>query len=76
MANERYKVIEGSESGHCCFEATIVDTSKPHPVYAGKHEWVCECLSTTVAHHIASVLNNALVNRTPWVEGEKPPKKV
>jgi len=28
----RYQVIRGSESGHCCFEATVVDTSKPEMV--------------------------------------------
>ena len=26
---ERYKIIEGSESGHCCFDATILDTHQP-----------------------------------------------
>ena len=24
----RYQVVEDSQSGHCCFDATVVDTSK------------------------------------------------
>ena len=26
---ERYKIVEGSESAHCCFDATILDTHQP-----------------------------------------------
>ena len=26
---ERYKIVEDSESGHCCFSATILDTHQP-----------------------------------------------
>ena len=42
----RYKVLAGSQSGHCCFDYTVVDTLKPHPVYAsqGLFDAICETL--------------------------------
>jgi len=47
---QRYVVIKGSESGHCCFEFTVVDTQdKPH--------WVCECFDEEQALIIAMELN-------------------
>jgi len=65
---ERYKVIEGSESGHCCFDATVVDTTrpriggdgKPMKKYRSRHfyyESVCECFAVTDAKRIAAALN-------------------
>ena len=43
----RYKVLVGSQSGHCCFDYTVVDTLKPHPVYAsqGLFDAICETFS-------------------------------
>lgn len=52
----RYKVIKGSESGHCCFEATVVDT---HVQTLGHDDWVCECFDLPRAHQIAEALNAA-----------------
>lgn len=51
--SERYKVIWGSESGHCCFEATVVDTFCDEPVL------VCECFNMENAQKIADLLNAA-----------------
>lgn len=57
--SERYKAVEGSESAHCCFEATVVDTQTPHPMFAGNHDWVCECYDMEAAQKIASAMNAA-----------------
>lgn len=54
----RYKVIEGSESGHCCFKATVVDTQRPDSDYDPKqHSQICECFDMEDAEKIASALN-------------------
>lgn len=45
----RYQVIEGSGTGHCCFGATVVDTSRPNTV--------CECFSMKDAQLICDALN-------------------
>jgi len=59
----RFEVREGSESGHCCFEATVVDTATPHPVYGTlnppQFNWVCECFEVEDARRIAAALNAA-----------------
>jgi len=57
----RYQAIKGSQSSHCCFEATVVDTSKPYTI--GKdptiyHESVCECFDLKEAKRIARALNS------------------
>lgn len=58
----RYKVVGGSDSGHCCFAASILDTTKP--VYGGGgkllgYEAICECFSRKDAERIAAALNAA-----------------
>lgn len=60
MSN-RYVAIEGSQSGHCCFEATVIDTQKPE-IFNGKHynnryEAICECLDLDQAKEIAHAMN-------------------
>lgn len=61
MADPRYVVVGGSESGHCCFEATVVDTSSPLMIggkhYNGRFMAVCECFWTEDAEKIAAALN-------------------
>lgn len=65
----RYRVEPGSMSAHCCFEATVVDTHKPHkPYYStvrGKmvqdYEPVCECMEPNAAAMIAEALNKLSV---------------
>ena len=64
----RYKIINGSNSGHCCFEATVVDMAKSEIIggeyYAGSdgdiyYEIVCECFSMEDAQLICDALNAA-----------------
>jgi|GEM_PF-5983942 len=52
----RYQVVKGSESAHCCFEATVVDTEKE---VHDRPDWVCECFDPARAHAIADALNRA-----------------
>jgi hypothetical protein len=63
----RYKVLDGSQSGHCCFDATVVDTTKP-TIIRGKpwpnaenpqYKAVCECFDSDAAELIAKTLNAA-----------------
>lgn len=53
----RYKVINKSVSAHCCFEATVVDTQTPAPVYPGRGKTMCECFSRSDAQRVARALN-------------------
>lgn len=61
--DKRYKVVPGSQSRHCCFEATVVDTTKPVMIndehYNGEFEPVCECFWPEDAEMIANALNAA-----------------
>lgn len=57
--SERYKVVEGSETGHCCFGATVVDTHAPRHGWEGKFDWVCECYGLKDAQKITDALNAA-----------------
>lgn len=67
----RFEVRVGSQSQHCCFYATVVDTTKPFMIgdeqYCGRtgpeYEEVCECFDEEAADRIAAALNR--------VEGEK-----
>jgi hypothetical protein len=53
--------VEGSQSSHCCFEATVVDTQRPCMIqgkqYNGQFEAVCECFEVADANMIAKALN-------------------
>lgn len=71
----RYEVRDGSESAHCCFQSTVVDTSKPefiggehykHPGGQYAYKAVCECFSEDDAEKICSALN-ALESRTTMI---------
>lgn len=61
----RYKVVEGSQSAHCCFDATVVDTSKPTiingepycPDGVQQYEAVCEAFYEADAALICEALN-------------------
>jgi hypothetical protein len=53
---KRYRVVKGSESAHCCFEATVVDTTKE---VVGHYDWICECFDLSRAHAIADAMNAA-----------------
>lgn len=65
MTDSRYKVVEGSQSGHCCFDFTVVDTSQivmiggvPYPAVNPHFEAVCETFTREDADLIAKALNN------------------
>ena len=47
----RYVVHEGSDSGHCCFDASVIDTERDNVC-------VCECFGLEEAHRIADALNS------------------
>ena len=64
---KRYLVIEGSQSAHCCFEATVVDTTKPDNCCVGVFEEVCECFSIEAANKVADSLNKT--NNLNLIEG-------
>jgi hypothetical protein len=63
MANviERYIVVEGSQSCHCCFDFTVVDTTRPVIIggeqYENQFESVCECFEQVDAIEICKALN-------------------
>jgi hypothetical protein len=62
----RYQLSEGSQSGHCCFDWTVIDTKTPHIIGKGQYrnskgelEWegVCECFEKKEAERICEALN-------------------
>ena len=57
----RYKVVDGSQSCHCCFSYTVVDTTKPVIIggehYESQYEAVCECFDAADAKAICDALN-------------------
>ena len=50
----RYKVIEGSNSGHCCFDYSVIDTDKNTPFEDGR---ICETFYKPEADLICNALN-------------------
>lgn len=58
----RFTVIKGSQSAHCCFEATVVDMTKPVMIgddhFDNQYESVCECFDVDDAVMICSALNS------------------
>jgi hypothetical protein len=65
---ERYKVVDGSQSGHCCFDATVVDTTKPTG-YRDHCEPMCECFERADAERIAAALN--AIDGVPRIDADK-----
>lgn len=64
MSDQRYKVLDESQSGHCCFDFTVVDTHTPHPYYSHPYYShlfyaVCECFEKDQAEQVAAALNAA-----------------
>jgi hypothetical protein len=58
----RYKAEEGSASGHCCFEGSVVDLAYPtvnvfSAELIGGFRVVCECFDMEDAEAIAAALN-------------------
>ena len=64
--SERYTILKESKSGHCCFQATVMDTTKPD-IIGGEHymdengdlhyKTVCECFEIEDAEVVAKALN-------------------
>lgn len=59
--SERYKVVDGSQTGDVNVDATVVDTTRPWTVAAdldaGLFEPVCGCMHREDAETIAKALN-------------------
>lgn len=57
----RFAVVDGSQSAHWFFRATVIDTEKPVMIggehYRGQFEPVCECFTSDQATLIANALN-------------------
>lgn len=51
----RFQVVEGSSSGHCCFDATVIDGNRLNA--AGGLYRTCECFDIEDAKMIAGLLN-------------------
>jgi hypothetical protein len=68
-AKGRFIVVDGSQSGHCCFQVTVVDTTKPVMIggkhYNGEFEPMCECFDSEIAEAIAAALNAAEERNAP-----------
>ena len=59
MTNHRYAIVEGSQSAHCCFEATVVDTHQQegtNPDGTPRFLAVCECFEREDAARILAAL--------------------
>lgn len=58
--SDRYKVVPGSTSQHCCFDFSVI-VSKPREVreYWGDDgvDTMCECFDEAAAKKIAAALN-------------------
>lgn len=52
---DRYIIKDGSESRHCCFNATVLDTRHKHE--NGDYNTVCECFNKDDAEIITKALN-------------------
>jgi hypothetical protein len=52
----RFKAVPGSVSAHCCFEASVIDTTKPM-TYSVGFDPICEAWSIEDAEKIADALN-------------------
>lgn len=67
MSDKRYRVLDYSDSCHCCFEYTVIDTITPTKCSIGAdlrpYTWVCECFEKADAERIAAALN-AMEERT------------
>lgn len=66
---DRYKIVDESQSVHCCFRKTVVDTTRPVMIhgehYDGKYEPMCECIDEEAAPVICDALN--AVDRFRWI---------
>jgi hypothetical protein len=57
MAEQRFQVFDGSQSGHCCFEYTVVDSHIAQKHSASGYEAICETFEREQAEIICNALN-------------------
>lgn len=55
MNAPRYQIVEESQSAHCCFRYTVIDTTQADDFHP--HRAICECFGREEAELIASALN-------------------
>lgn len=67
--NGRYLILPGSESAHCCFEFTIIDTAAGKNDFGDWNKTMCECFDEEEATTICNALNN--INEKKKDEEEK-----
>lgn len=69
---ERYKIVEDSESGHCCFDVTILDTHRPkaYTNIDGKPFYynLAECFYAEDAENIVKALHQQEEYNKLWHE--------
>ena len=57
----KYAIVNGSQSAHCCFDYTVVDTTRPYMIggkqYDGRFESICECFDEEQAQLVCDALN-------------------
>lgn len=58
--DDRFVILEDSDSGHCCFEYSILDTEKINEVWSEKYESICETFDIESAESICEALNGRL----------------
>jgi hypothetical protein len=60
---KRYKIVEGSPSVHCCFEAAVVEVEIFQADSADVEGIMCECFDIAAAEIICGALNWAEENK-------------
>jgi len=64
MTEQRFQMVKGSQSCHCCFEFTIVDMTRPVIIngehYENQFEPVCECFEEDAARQVVDALNASI----------------
>ena len=64
-----YIIVKGSTTAHCCFEATVLDTTQRSACYDNYFKNIAECLDIDDAREIARALNGG----TPADEFDEEP---
>ena len=54
---DRFIILNDSNSGHCCFEYSILDTEKIDEAWPEKYESICETFDIHSAKTICNALN-------------------
>lgn len=61
---KRYIVEEGSDSGHCCFQWSVIDLSVIEEISGDGlklwHKVICECFEEEDAENICNLLNKSV----------------